>query len=172
QLFPGVFQSLVGKGERLFIDAGLLIGADQVPINVFDLRDRGDHLVFEGDVGDFLVVLRDTQVAQVGAKTKSRQKLLLESEAVVRIQSGRQEYFGTVGRLAIVIEGKRNRGAGGKSLRIKGIHGCRIQLQRGNIVEYVARLWQRQVLDASAHSEGGIIRGNGSSHAQSRLHQA
>ena len=73
QLLPGVLQSLIGEYKGLFVHTRLLVGADQVPINVFDLRDRGNGLVFEGNIGDLLVVLGDTQVAQVRAKTKSRE---------------------------------------------------------------------------------------------------
>ena len=81
--FLGVLQSLIGKGERLLVYARLFVGAHQVPIHVFDLGDGGDDLVFEGDIGDLLVVLGDMQIAQVWTETKSREKLLLKTEAVV-----------------------------------------------------------------------------------------
>ena len=78
QLFSGVVEGLLREGKRLFVHLRLLVGADQVPIDVFDLGDGSDHLVLEGDVGDLLVVPRNSQIAQVRTEPEAREQLLLE----------------------------------------------------------------------------------------------
>jgi hypothetical protein len=62
-----VFQSLVGKSEGLLVDARLLVGTDQVPVDILDLGNGGDDLILESDVGDFLVVAGDAQIAEIRA---------------------------------------------------------------------------------------------------------
>ena len=94
------------NAKRLLVDARLLVRADQVPVNVLDLRDGRDHLVFESDVGDLLVVLRDVQIAQVGAEAEAREQLLLKREAVniELFRAGDRMVNGLVGGLAVVVE--------------------------------------------------------------------
>ena len=100
QLLSGIVEGLLGESRRFFVDLRLLVGADQIPINIFDLRDGGDHLVFERDVGDLLVVAGDSQIAQVRAKPESGEKFLLETEAILSVQSRRQIGEDTVRGLA------------------------------------------------------------------------
>ena len=81
QLFLGVLESLLREGEGLFVHLRLFVGADQVPVNILDLGNGGDDLVFEGDVGNFLIVSRNAQIAQVRPEAEAREQFLLELES-------------------------------------------------------------------------------------------
>ena len=98
--FLGIVEGLLRERKRLLIDLRLLVGADQVPINIFDLSDGGDHLIFESDVGDFLVVLRNAQIAQVGAEPKTREQFLLKLKTKRGGKRGRQVEERAIGGLS------------------------------------------------------------------------
>src|SRR5882724_3064978 len=121
---------MLGKRQRLLVDPRLLIGVYQVPIDVLDLRDGRNRLIFESDVRDFFVVLRDCQVAQIGPKTESRQQLLLEREAVHRIQHGGQIEEWTVRGLTAVVKFDCKASACRKGLGVGNSCLSSVRLQR------------------------------------------
>ena len=49
-LFLGVGECLLSECQRLLLDADVFIGVHQVPIDVFNLIDRGDYLQAKRDV--------------------------------------------------------------------------------------------------------------------------
>ena len=128
QLLPGVVERLLGKREGLLIYLHLLVRAHKIPVDVFDLRDGRDHLIFEGDVGNFLVVLRNVQVAQVGTKAETCQQFLLDLKAERGTEGGREIEKRAVGRLPRVAKGKVDAGSRGKGLREICVHLHGIQL--------------------------------------------
>ncbi len=54
-----VGERLFRQGQRFLLHLHVLVGVDQVPVNVLDLIHRGDHLQTKGDIGDLAVVLGD-----------------------------------------------------------------------------------------------------------------
>ena len=65
-----VTEGLLREGKSFFLHADVLVGVDQVPVNIFDLVDGGDYLQAEGHVAALAVVLRDVNEAQIGASPK------------------------------------------------------------------------------------------------------
>ena len=79
-LSPGVIESLLGVSHRFFLHADVLEGINQIPIHVFDLIDRGDHLQPKGDVRNLAVVFSDADEAGIGQKSKALQQILRVAE--------------------------------------------------------------------------------------------
>ena len=52
-----VGERLLRQGQRFLLHLHVLVGIDQVPINILDLIHRGDYLQTKSDIGDFAVVL-------------------------------------------------------------------------------------------------------------------
>ena len=94
-----------------------------------DLRDGGDYLVLERDVGDPFIVFCDSQIPQIWRKAEPREQLLLDGQAEITIESRRQEDIRAVAGLAVVRELERHRRTTGKRLREAGIYRRGIQLQ-------------------------------------------
>ena len=67
------------KGGRLLVHLRLLVGADEIPVDVLNLRDRGDDLIFKCDIGNLLVVARNAKVPQIRTEAETRQQLLLDA---------------------------------------------------------------------------------------------
>ena len=93
---------------RLIIDLGLLVCADQIPINVLNLGDGRDDLVFETNVGDLLIVAGYAQVAEVRTKPEAGQQLLLNLKPEGGIQGGRKIEKRAICRLPRVGELERD----------------------------------------------------------------
>ena len=64
------------------------VGGHQVPVNVFDLRDRGDDLLAEDDVGDLAVIAGDANLAQVGIEAETLQQVLPQLETETGVSCG------------------------------------------------------------------------------------
>ena len=113
----------------------MLVSADEVPIDIRDLGYGRDHLVFESDVRDLFVVLSDPQIAQVGPKSESSEKLLLDGDAILRVQDRRQIRENAIGRLASVVETKGKTRARCECLDVVDVKLSGIGLQSRYAVE-------------------------------------
>ena len=78
-LLLGVGESFLRKGQRFILHAGIFVGVDQVPVDIFDLIDRIDDLQAESYIGKFAIVLGDANETSVGRKSKTLQQGLGES---------------------------------------------------------------------------------------------
>ena len=82
--FCVVGEGLVRQFQRSLLHLHVLVGVDQVPVDVLDLRHRLHDLVLVGGVHDGAVIASDADPAQVGVETEALQQVLpqLEAEAV------------------------------------------------------------------------------------------
>ena len=81
-------ERLVGQVKRALLHGHVFIGVDQVPVNVLDLRNRGDQLVAKGDFRNQLVIAGNAQIAQVGIVAKALQQMLPHLKVKTRRQRG------------------------------------------------------------------------------------
>ena len=75
-----------GKGQRALLHLFVLIGVHQIPVDVLDLRDGGNHLRAKGQIGDLEILLRDVHVALVGGDAEAGEELLREDHLEVRVE--------------------------------------------------------------------------------------
>ena len=68
-----VGEGFVGIGQRTLLDLGVLIGGDEIPVDVFHLTDGGNHLSPEGEVSELKVLLGNLDEALVGGKPEALQ---------------------------------------------------------------------------------------------------
>ena len=117
-------ERFVGEGEGVLLDFHILVGVDQVPVNVFDLVDGGDHLEAERDVGELAVILRDDDEATVGKRAETLEQMLSQFGAETGVQSRTVDRELVVGGDARVIEADRQRGAASEALVIQKVRGA------------------------------------------------
>ena len=139
ELFLGVVERLLCKGQRLFVHLRLLVRVHQVPINVLNLGHGRHHLVFEGNIRNLLIIFRDSQISEVWAEAKSGKQLLLEREAVHRAQGRGQVEERTIRGLTIVVELEGNARSRGEGLCKTEIRHTGVQLQQRNSVDSLVR---------------------------------
>src|SRR5208337_1684144 len=104
--------------QRLLLDSHVLIGVDQVPIQVFDLVHGGDDLQAESHVGDLAVILGDADEARVRHEAKSLQQVLGESELQTRVNQRTVCNVWLVRRQMRVVESHRKVRAPMKTLQV------------------------------------------------------
>ena len=75
----------VGEGERVLLHLHVLVGVDQIPVDVLDLVDGGDDLETKGDVGQFAVIFRDDDETLVGQEAETLQQVLSDLGAEIRV---------------------------------------------------------------------------------------
>ena len=83
-----VGQSLVGEAQRSLLDLLVLIGIDEIPVDIFDLGDGGDDLLLKDEVGDLGVLFGDADPALVGGEAESGEQGLGDLHRKIRIQIG------------------------------------------------------------------------------------
>ena len=172
QLLPRVIKRLLRERRRFFVNLRLFVGADQIPINIFDLGDGSDHLVFKSDVGDFFVVAGDTQITQVRPQAESGEKLLLNTDTILPSQSWRQSLAPAIGGLASVVETEGKTRACRKGLLIVEVKLPAVGLQCGHAVENQVRKRKRLMLFSAVRSDERIVGRHRRSGSESGLHQS
>ena len=75
-----VVESFVGIVQRALLDLSVLVGVDQVPVDILHLADRGNDLSLEAEVGKLQILLSDVDEALVGGKSKALQQRLVDRE--------------------------------------------------------------------------------------------
>ena len=173
QLFFGVVEGLLREGKRLLIHLRLLIGADQVPIDVFDLGDGGDHLIFESDIGNFLVVARNSQIAQVRPESEAREQFLLKLKTKRGAQCrGQVEVNGCWWFRRELLKEKLMLVPVGKDCVKNSVHLSGIELQGWHSINLLVCDRGRLMLLATIEIEEWVVGRHGGSSAKRRLHQA
>ena len=132
-LFLGVGKRLLGKRQRFFFHALVLVGIDEIPVHVLDLIDGGDNLQAESHVGKFAVVFGDADEASVGRKSKTLQKMLSHSGLEAGVQGGLRLVKEAVRGAARVVEAHNQVGSPVESLLVGEINRARVlsQLEPG-----------------------------------------
>src|SRR6202034_663114 len=140
---------LLGKRQRLILHAGVLVGIDQIPVNVFDLIDGINDLQTERYIGEFAIVFGDADEAGIRGKPEALQKRLGDGRLEARGQSRTGTGKEAVGGLPLVIEAHLQIHAPLKGLVIGEVH-------RGCILNQ-AGAWDHALKDASGSLAGMIV---------------
>ena len=117
------------RGERGGLVEGALfgllvfVGADQGPVDGFDLGDGVDDLLAEGGVGDAAVVDGFEDEALVELGTEALEQVLGDLGAEVGLDGRREVGTLAVGGGAGVVEGEVEEGAGAEALLVGDVAG-------------------------------------------------
>src|SRR5262249_22002759 len=157
QFLPRVFERLLSEREGLLIDACLLVGAHQVPVDVLDLRDGRDYLILESNVGNFLVVSSDVEIAQIRTNAESGETFLLDLKTKSGVQAGRQIKKRAVRCLPGVCEPEADAGSGRECLAVDGVHRHGIQLEQWNPIDLPVSEWRGLMLGSAVQANQWIV---------------
>ena len=167
-----VAQGLVGIGQRALLDLFIFISVDQVPINILDSRNRSDDLRLEGKVGDLEVLLRNANIALVGAEAKTRQQRLRDISLPGKRNRGVHDLKRAIGGHPLAGETPLKFRAGGEIFGVLRGVANRVRLQESNALHNRIQLLRLGVIHEALEGEHGIERIHECSFAQGRLHQA
>src|SRR5580704_6914778 len=156
----------------MFLDLGVLVGVDEIPINVFDLANGSDHLSLEGEIGDHQILLCNVNITLVGGESEALQQRLVNRKVKTRGDLRAQDVEDAVRGLP---EAKRRDGeisTRGKSLRVSGFELDGVVFEDGHAALNGVDLGQGGVVDEPLEEERGIEGRDGCAVAQGIGHEA
>ena len=130
-----VFKKLLGGFERLLLDAEIVVEAHQVPVQIENRGNRGDHLELESQIAHLQIVLGDAYIAVVYRDSPALEQILRDVQVDIALRIGIQRVHRTVDRAVIVHKRKRRGGSGRPRLRVLSLEGPAVVDQRGNAAQ-------------------------------------
>jgi hypothetical protein len=111
------------EGQSFLLHPHVFKCVDQVPVQVFNLIDGGDHLQAKGYVGNLTVVFRNADETRVRQKAEALQKLLGDAKLKIRSDGGAQRGERIVGSDVTVVKTRQDVGARVEALLIAYVGG-------------------------------------------------
>ena len=109
---------MLAKARERSLICSPVVGIHKIPVNILHLGDGGDHLCFEGKVGDLRVALGDADKALVGRDSETGQKGLRDNHLKIGIELRIDEVVGRVAGDALAEIVDRQVGADGERLGV------------------------------------------------------
>ena len=145
-------------GELQVPAAGLDLGyeTDEVPVKVDYVVDGGEHLLFEGEIGNLAVVLGDTDIDRVDTATEALRESLADSQVRAAYENRVEVTPDVVRVLAEVGKAELERGSGQETLRVGELLAMTVAKNRRSAAHEVARLRITSVVPAKTRCKRRI----------------
>src|SRR5262249_39727313 len=111
----------------------------------------------ERNIGNFLVVSCDVQIAQIWPKAKSGEEFLLDLKSKPGVQAGRQIKKRAIRCLPGICEPEADAGSGRQCLAVDGVHRHGIQLQQWNPIDLRVSEWRGLMLGSAVQANQWIV---------------
>src|SRR5580704_8187472 len=105
----------------MFLNLGVLVGVDEIPVDVFDLANGGDHLCFEAEIDEPQILLCNVNITLVGGESEALQERLVDRKVKARGDLRTEDVEDAVRGLPEAIRRNAEICTRGKSLRVTGL---------------------------------------------------
>src|SRR5579872_6042952 len=166
----GIFQRLLGIGQRFLLHANILVSVDKIPVHVLDLVYGRDDLQAKRDIGNLAVVLGDSDESRIGKKSKTLQQVLRKAKLEGRTELRSEQARWIVGSEMSVVESARECATPIESLGITEIRCVSVLRYDRNRAENANR-FRIVLVELQRASELRIEAGDGRADTQGRTDQ-